>query len=148
MSSRGKVAAALLIHHPLDERRILVVNRPHIPGEDLPGIWGLPAASCQPGECLEETARRAARQKLGLVLQDPPLPLVTGTQGSQRGLLTMTLYKAVPKKYVPVFPAVSEQERGSTYYTDWCWSTFSILEEGFSNGSICCRLALSLSREE
>jgi flagellar basal body rod protein FlgG len=45
----------------------LLVQRPH-EDEDLPGAWGLPAATLAAGESWEDAARRAGAEKLGVTL--------------------------------------------------------------------------------
>ena len=118
MPTLQREAVALLIRHPQEEGWVLAVKRPDEPGEELPGIWGLPAGTCLPSEGLEEAAHRTARQKLGLPLQALQA-LATGTQERSWGLLALTLYKGVPVEPAPRLPDASKQIAGSTYYTDW-----------------------------
>ena len=44
---------------------LLLVRRPD-DDDDLPGVWGLPAASLAEGESEEDAVRRAGREKLGV----------------------------------------------------------------------------------
>ena len=137
--------AALLIHHPEDPERLLAVQRPDDPQEEFPGLWGLPAATCRPGESLHEAAHRAAREKLGLALQSLA-PVAFGAHQRSQGVLAMTLFEATTHAQAPVLP--TPRPDGSTYYTAWRWASPAILEEGVAQGSLCCALALGLGREE
>ena len=136
---------AILIRHRLDRGRILVVRRPDGPEEELPDLWGLPAATCQPGEPPEAAARRAARQKLGLEILSLR-PLASGSQERPQATLSMILYEAIPQSWSPTLPSKAAQEVGSTYYTGWDWAPLAVLEEGAARGSLCCALALEANR--
>ncbi len=140
----ASIAVALLIRHPREPGRILVVKRPEGSGEELPGIWGLPAATCRAGESPEEAAHRAARQKLGLDL-GALWPVAEGFQQRPQGPLAMTLFEAVPAAGTPTLPVTSRQVDSSTYYAEWRWAPLAILEEGAAQGSLCCALALGLA---
>ncbi len=142
----ASTAAALLIRHPREPGRILVVKRPEGPGEELPGIWGLPAATCRAGESPEEAAHRAGRQKLGLNIR-ALRPVAEGSQQRPQGPLAMILFEAVPVEGAPTLPIASHPVDGSTYYTEWRWAPVAILEEGAAQGSLCCALALGLAKE-
>jgi ADP-ribose pyrophosphatase YjhB (NUDIX family) len=47
----------------VEDRAILLVRRGHPPDE---GTWSLPGGRCEPGETVEVTARREAREETGL----------------------------------------------------------------------------------
>ena len=55
---RRAVAAAVR----RDDGLILVVLRPDEPGEELPGVWGLPAVTLRDGESPEDGVRRLGRE--------------------------------------------------------------------------------------
>ncbi|MSQ40699.1 MAG: NUDIX hydrolase [Dehalococcoidia bacterium] len=140
----ASTAVALLIHHPREPGQILVVKRPEGSEEELPGIWGLPAATCRANERPKKAARRAARQKLGVSLRTLR-PVAEGVHQRPQGPLAMTLFEAVPVEDTPTLPIASHQVDGFTYYTEWRWAPLSILEEGAAQGSLCCALALGLA---
>jgi methylated-DNA-protein-cysteine methyltransferase-like protein len=131
-------SVALAIRHPRDVRRLLVVRRPDHDA-DLPGAWGLPAASLRPGEAWLAAAHRAARDKLGVVIT------ITGER--RRGRLTrpaarlhMRLYDA---RLLAGRPTVPQPHTGVTQYTAWRWAPPRELEPAAAAGSLCCRLALA-----
>ena len=72
---RLKRSVSLVIE---DGDRVLLVRRPD-DDADLPGVWGLPAASLAKGESQEDAVRRAGREKLGVEVR-PLEPL--GQDGS------------------------------------------------------------------
>ena len=47
---------------------MLAVLRPDEPGEELPGVWGLPAVTLRTDESPEEGLGRLGREKLGIEL--------------------------------------------------------------------------------
>ena len=63
-----KQAVALAISMSSEPGMVLVVQRPNEPSEELPCVWGLPAASVRPGETYAEAVVRASRDKLGVEL--------------------------------------------------------------------------------
>lgn len=63
-----KRSVALAIHDPARPGMLLLVQRPH-DDEDLPDVWGLPAATLTGDETPADAARRAGRNKLGLDLE-------------------------------------------------------------------------------
>ncbi|MFQ5860899.1 MAG: NUDIX hydrolase [Dehalococcoidia bacterium] len=143
---RIKQAVALVIRQKEAPSRVLVVRRPQGPGEELPGIWGLPAASLRTGEGPQEAARRIARQKLGTqahILRE----LCRGEQQRQGYLLRMRLYEAELTGPEPSLPNSGALESSVTYYTAWQWIEPSILQEGASKGSLCCRLLLETAKQ-
>lgn len=56
--ARHAVAAAVR----RDDGLILAVLRPDEPGEELPGVWGLPAVTLRDGESPEDGVRRLGRE--------------------------------------------------------------------------------------
>jgi ADP-ribose pyrophosphatase YjhB (NUDIX family) len=141
MAEERKAAAAVVIPCPEDPSRILVVRRPEAPGEELPGIWGLPAASQQAGESLEETARRIGWQKLGMRLRPGKL-IAQGVQRRPGYELVLSLYEAATEGGEPLLTCPEERQPGITYYTAWQWAEPQVLQEGARRGSVCSRLLL------
>ncbi|MFN3974681.1 MAG: DNA mismatch repair protein MutT [Dehalococcoidia bacterium] len=133
---------ALALFHPARSCRVLVVQRP--PWDtDLPGIWGLPAASLFPWESVEEAAQRCARTKLGAKVYIQGLLGEAWEEGASIPHM-MTLFGALPEEdNFTLPPAVP----GSpvTLYRAWQWASYSVLEEGARSGSLCCRLFLAWS---
>ena len=72
---------------------VLAVLRPDEPGEELPGIWGLPATTLGDGESPEDGLRRLGREKLGVDLA-PGRPLAEGEQQRTDHILHMTVHEA------------------------------------------------------
>ena len=86
---RRAVAAAVR----RDDGLVLAVLRPDEPGEELPGVWGLPAVTLRAGESPEKGLRRLGREKLGAELT-PLRPLAEGEQQREGYTLRMSLYEA------------------------------------------------------
>ena len=111
-----------------DGDRVLLVRRPD-DDDDLPGVWGLPAASLADGESSEDAVRRAAREKLGVEVR--PLEAV-GHDGF------MTDFRA---EIVTGEPAV--QRGGSnTQYAEIKWGSLGELVPAADAGSLCSRVLL------
>jgi ADP-ribose pyrophosphatase YjhB (NUDIX family) len=150
---RGEIAAlpkavkhsvALVIWEQSQSHRVLAVRRPTAPGEELPGLWGLPAGSQLPGESLLETARRVGRAKLGLEVTGLT-KLAEGQQRRERYDITMVLLRAErPEGWQPVLPSRANSPSDVTYYDDWQWAEASQLREAAEQGSLCCQLFLRL----
>lgn len=132
-----KRSVSLVIHEPGATGRILLVRRPP-DDEDLPDAWGLPAASLRAAETWEEAARRAAREKLGVVVR---LRRLRNEGSIQRptGALRMRLFDATLARGTP---ATAAAPPGITRYVDWHWGEESELRPAARRGSLCCRLAL------
>ncbi len=120
--------------------RVLLVRRPD-DDEELPGVWGLPAASCRVGETLEAAARRIGPQKLGagIVLGKR---LAFGTQVRARYTLEMTLFSATLDQAVPSLPAGREEGGPVTLYAAWRWGDPRELADSARRGSLCGRLLM------
>jgi 8-oxo-dGTP pyrophosphatase MutT (NUDIX family) len=107
---------------------VLLVRRPD-DDDDLPGVWGLPAASLGPGESEEDAVRRAGREKLGIeVLPLQPI----GTDGG------MTDWEA---RVVAGRPAVP-QPGPNTQYAELRWGDARDLVPAARRGSLCSRVLL------
>jgi len=139
MGKPVKEAVAAVIYQQGEAARLLVVRRPEGPQEELPGIWGLPAATLSPAEGPADALRRLGRQKLGLALE-PVRLLAWGCQEREGYILHMWLYEAIPDRPEPTLaPPGSDNV---TRYTDWRWAEPEALREGAQHGSLCCQLLL------
>ena len=140
---RRAVAAAVR----RDDGLVLAVLRPDEPGEELPGIWGLPAATLRAGESPEEGLRRLGREKLGVELT-PLRPLADGEQQREGYTLCMTVYEASisgeprpvgrPSGHLPQRTA----DGPGTLYEAIDWRPTPAFREAADRGSLCCRLFL------
>ena len=133
-------AVALVVHCPDDAGLLLAVRRPEDDAE-LPGLWGLPAATLREDETVEDAARRIGEMKLGADVE-PGEVVARGSQQRPAYLLEMALLTAKlrdpdsrPRLLAP--PALS------TAYADWRWARPDILAEAARRGSLCCRLLLA-----
>src|SRR3990170_521805 len=90
-SIEARPAAAAVVRR--DDGFVLAVRRPDEPGEELPGVWGLPATTLRDGESPEDGARRLGREKLGVELT-PLRALAEGEQQREGYTLRMTVYEA------------------------------------------------------
>ena len=136
--TRHAVAAALRRADGL----VFAVKRPDEPGEELPGIWGLPAVTLLDGETPEEGVRRLGAEKLSIELT-PLRPLAAGEQEREEYLLHMTVYEASPggEPTLPPSPA----EATSTLYVDAGWLPIEAFRAAAEKGSLCCKLFLEAS---
>jgi 8-oxo-dGTP diphosphatase len=139
VAARIKRSVALLAHPPGDRERVLLVQRPDVPGEELPGVWGLPAASLRPREGEEEAARRVGWQKLGCGVRLLRV-LGRGVQDRPGYRLEMAVYEAELEEQVPRLPQTGEEE--VTYYVAWRFGRPEDLREAAARGSLCARVAL------
>ncbi len=119
------------------EDRLLIVQRPP-DDEDLPDVWGLPAASLRSGESWDDAALRAARDKLGIEI-DGIEWLHAGSQQRGDAGLEMRLARA---QIVNGEPDVPQPDASVTQYVAWRWGTGDELVPGAERGSLCCRLLL------
>lgn len=136
--ARVKRSVSLAIHD--DGGRVLLVQRPP-DDEDLPLVWGLPAASLITGESWESAVRRAARDKLGVAVRVGGV-LAAGTLDRPAYRLEMRLYGATLMAGEPV---VAHATPGVTQYIDWQWGTAAALAPAARQGSLCSRLYLDWS---
>ncbi len=133
-----KESVAVLIRSPSQPEKVLLVRRPDTDPE-LPGLWGLPAASLQPGEGDLDALERLAHSKLGITLHSIRL-CCEGEQQRPQYRLRMRLYEALPNGE-PVLPSPSSLA-GITLYEAWRWGELSELRASASAGSLCSFLAL------
>jgi len=132
---RRAVAAAVR----RDDGLILAVRRPDEPGEELPGVWGLPAVTLREGESPEDGMRRIGREKLGVDLK--PLRLLAEGEQSREGYtLHMTVYEtsAAGEPRLPARSGNGEQ----TLYEAFDWLPDESFREAAERGSLCCALLL------
>lgn len=125
--------------------RWLLVRRPD-DDEDLPGVWGLPAGSLEPGETDLDLVHRIGREKLGLEVE-PGVAIASGSVQRSAYRLVMELWTATGAEREPsVSGGDDEAAGGRTIYSDWKWDDPSALEAGAREGSLCCRLGLEAAR--
>jgi 8-oxo-dGTP pyrophosphatase MutT (NUDIX family) len=106
--------------------QVLVIRRPD-DDDELPGIWGLPAGTCQGTESIEDIIGCIGRDKLGVTLNSHRR-LVAGTQDRPTYMLQMELWEATMDG-IPAHP-------------QWQWAGLDSLELGAAKGSLCCALAI------
>ena len=117
--------------------RVLTVRRP--PDDDeLPGLWGLPAASLGPGESHREAVERVGRDKLGVSLA-PGEVLAEGSVERPAYRLEKRLFGARIHSGRPEVPQPAE---GVTQYVAWEWAAPDGLRASAQRGSLCSRLCL------
>ena len=140
---RRAVAAAVR----RDDGLVLAVLRPDEPGQELPGVWGLPAVTLRAGESPEEGLRRLGREKLGAELT-PLRSLAEGEQPRAGYTLRMTVYEAsISGEPRPVgrpsghLPRRTPDASG-TLYEAIDWRPTPAFREAADRGSLCCRLLL------
>lgn len=134
---RVKRSVSLAIHD--EDGRVLLVQRP-ADDEDLPLVWGLPAASLVAGEGWEDAVRRAARGKLGVDVE-PIDCLREGALDRAGYRLEMRLYEA---RIARGRPSVPQPVAGVTQYRAWRWGPGSALGDAAERGSLCSRLYLEV----
>ncbi len=121
---------------------VLAVRRPDEPGEELPGVWGLPAVTLREGESPEDGVRRLGREKLGVELT-PKYSLAEGEQQRDGYVLHMTVYAASIAGQ-PRLPRRTAEYTG-TLYEAIDWLEPSVLQPAAAAGSLCCKLFLALT---
>jgi ADP-ribose pyrophosphatase YjhB (NUDIX family) len=140
MTARGlKRSVALVIRAEDHPDRVLVVLRPP-DDEDLPDVWGLPAASMRPGESWGRLVRRAALEKLGLEVLPREL-LNEGFKERDDYTLEMRIYGA---RILAGEPSVDQPAQGVTRYVAWKWAEAFELIPAAEKGSLCARLFLEI----
>lgn len=132
-----KEAVAFAVHRGGDRETVLAVRRPE-DDEDLPGHWGLPAASLGEGEGWEDAVLRTGPEKLGVELAVGP-QMNEGRAERAEYVLHMRLYDARIMKGKPEVPRGTA---GVTQYTDWEWAPPERLREAADAGSLCSALYL------
>jgi 8-oxo-dGTP pyrophosphatase MutT (NUDIX family) len=122
----SKRSVSLVIDGP---EGLLLVRRP-ADDADLPGVWGLPAATCAEGESEQAAVRRAGREKLGVDVE-PLRPI--GSDGP------MTDWAA---RIVSGEPPSVPQPGPNTQYEALRWDELSALLPAARQGSLCSRVLL------
>jgi hypothetical protein len=122
---------------------VLLVRRPP-DDEELPGVWGLPAASLARGESWEDAAHRAARGKLGVEI-DLRAELRRGEQERPGYRLEMRLLDAAVRTGKPAVPGLAA---GVTHYDACRWGRPEHLRPAAERGSLCARLMLDAETRE
>jgi ADP-ribose pyrophosphatase YjhB (NUDIX family) len=135
MSDDVRDAVAVVVRR--DDGLVLAVKRPDEPGEELPGVWGLPATTLLDGEGGEDGVRRIGNDKLGVELT--PLRTVASGERQRAGyVLRMTLHEAL----MDGEPSISRAGGPATQYTAFDWLRESAFSEAAEKGSLCCALLL------
>ena len=109
---------------------ILAIRRPDN-DDELPGIWGLPAATCRDEQTVQDVIARIGREKLGVELK-PERQLASGSQDRPAYLLYMELWEV--------------SMAGTPSHPNWRWVPVEFLRPGASAGSLCCELALKTQK--
>lgn len=133
-----KRSIALVIRHADRPDLLLLVQRPP-DDEDLPDVWGLPAATLAAGETSADAARRAGRDKLGVQL-DIGRVLNEGSKHRAAYRLEMQLLEAHILSGAP--HTEGDSADGTTHYQAWRWGSPAELAAAAERGSLCSRLAL------
>jgi 8-oxo-dGTP diphosphatase len=128
-----KQSISLVIEGP---EGLLLVRRPD-DDDDLPGLWGLPAASLEEGESEQDAVRRAGRAKLGVEVRPVRMLGEAAGQGAR-----MRDWEAV---IVAGRPAVPQRGAG-TQYDELRWGDAAELAPAARAGSLCCRALLESRR--
>jgi len=121
---------------------VLAVQRPDEPGEELPGVWGLPATTLREGESPEDGVRRLGREKLGVELT-PQRTLGEGEQQRPDYKLRMTVYEAS----MAGEPSLRRVASG-TSYDALNWLPADSFAEAAARGSLCCALFLASAKRD
>ncbi len=126
-----------------DDDLVLAVRRPEEPGEELPGVWGLPAVTLRDGESADDGVRRVGREKLGIDLT-PMRRLAAGEQRRESYLLEMTVCEASTHGE----PSLPERAEGATttLYDAFDWLPEAAFAAAADAGSLCCRLFVASAR--
>lgn len=137
MSRPEKESVALVIRNPAQTNQVLTVLRPE-DDEDLPNVWGLPAASLRPGETWEAAVKRVGIEKLGVQVRVIG-ELQRGASERRNYRLQMRLYEAEIENGTPFVP---QPDRAFTQYRKWKWGVAEDLRPAAQRGSLCCKLYL------
>ena len=123
-----------------EDGRVLAVRRPDEPGEELPGVWGLPAVTLREGESPEDGVLRLGREKLGVDLT----PLESLAEGEQRRdgyVLHMNVFAASITGEPRLPPRTGDNT--ATLYEAIDWLEAPALQPAAEAGSLCCELFLA-----
>lgn len=134
MSRPEKESVAVVIRK---DDSILTVLRPDT-DEDLPNVWGLPAATLRPGENWEAAIKRLGLEKLGVQLRVGD-ELQRGVVERRDYRLQMRLFEAHIEKGTPFVP---QPDNAFTQYAKWKWGKGEDLQPAAQRGSLCCKLYL------
>jgi ADP-ribose pyrophosphatase YjhB (NUDIX family) len=136
--ARVKRSVALAIRCDRDPSQVLAVLRP-ADDDDLPDVWGLPAASLRANESWLDAVRRAGREKLGIEVEPEGL-LNEGAQCRPSYTLEMRVYAAT---VLAGEPSVEQPvKKKATRYVAWKWAAADALTPAAEKGSLCARLFL------
>ena len=134
-----KHSVALVIRN--DAGEVLLVQRP-LDDEDLPGVWGLPAASLAPGETSADAAVRAGLEKLDVALAIGAV-LNRGSRERTGYTLAMDLLEARIVEGEPD-TAAAPVAPGTTRYRAWRWGRDEEVRPAAERGSLCSTLLLEV----
>ena len=137
MGRPEKESVAVVIRSPENPEQVLTVLRPPT-DEDLPNVWGLPAATLRPGEDWERAIKRLGMEKLGVPLRMGE-QLKSGSQERRDYRLSMRLYEAIIEKGKPFVP---QPDDSITQYKQWKWGAAEDLKPAAQRGSLCSKLFL------
>ena len=128
-----KRSVSLVIEGPAG---VLLVRRPD-DDADLPGVWGLPAASLREGESEREALLRVGRDKLGVEVESfEPIGEDEAERADHR--IEMRDWSARIAAGAPAVP----QAREGTQYVEWRWGDPAELGPAARAGSVCARVLL------
>jgi ADP-ribose pyrophosphatase YjhB (NUDIX family) len=116
--------------------RVLLVLRP-ADDDTLPGLWGLPAVTAEPGEHEDDAVRRAGAHKLGVEVAPGQL-IGEAESDSEANVVRMRNREATIATGVPAVP----QQHPGTQYVDWRWGDPAELKPAARAGSLCCQILL------
>ena len=139
-----KHSVALVIRDTARPGMVLLVQRPD-DDEDLPGVWGLPAATLRDGETSRAAARRAGRDKLGVELE---IGGVLNGGGRDRGPYRLEMQLMAARIRSGALHTGSDATDGTTRYQAWRWGRVAELTAAADRGSLCSRLALEARLDE
>jgi len=122
---------------------LLAVQRPDDPGEELPGVWGLPATTLREGEPPEDGVRRLGQEKLGVEL-GALRAVGEGEQQRATYALRMTVYEASMAGEPRLPPR--DGTAGVTLYHALDWLPDASFYDAASQGSLCCQVLLGAKR--
>lgn len=140
-----KRSIALVIRNAAQPELVLLVQRPP-DDDDLPNVWGLPAATLAAGEAARDAASRAGRDKLDVQL-DIGRVLNEGSKERAGYRLEMQLLEARILSGTPRTEGRASED-GTTRYQAWRWGRLAELLPAAARGSLCSRLALDARLED